>query len=46
MTLTSTNAPGVLEDAGASNPDSSFRYDASLGGYVFNLQTTGFQVGT
>jgi microsomal dipeptidase-like Zn-dependent dipeptidase len=42
----STSAPGVLEDAGSANPDDAFRYDAALGGYIFNLKTTGFQTGT
>lgn len=45
-TRVSTNAAGVPEDAGKSNPDSDFRYDAGLGGYVFNLKTTGFAPGT
>lgn len=42
----STNAPGTLEDAGNSNPDNNFRYDNSLGGYIFNLKTTGYATGT
>ncbi|HEX7956958.1 MAG TPA: PxKF domain-containing protein, partial [Pyrinomonadaceae bacterium] len=45
-TRISTNAAGVPEAAGNSNPDSGFRYDASLGGYVFNLKTTGYAPGT
>ena len=45
-TLVSTNAAGVLEDAGNSNPDFNFRYDAGLGGYVFNLKTTAYAPGT
>jgi hypothetical protein len=44
--LVSKNAAGVPEDAGKSNPDSDFRYDAGLGGYVFNLKTTGYAPGT
>lgn len=40
----STGAPGVLEDSGNSNPDNAFRFAG--GGYVFNLQTTGFAAGT
>ncbi|HWS89144.1 MAG TPA: PQQ-binding-like beta-propeller repeat protein [Pyrinomonadaceae bacterium] len=44
--LVPTGAPGVLEEAGQSNPDFNFRYDASLGGYVFNLKTTGYATGT
>ncbi|HVF57079.1 MAG TPA: DPP IV N-terminal domain-containing protein [Pyrinomonadaceae bacterium] len=45
-TLVSTNAAGVLEDAGKANPDFDFRYDARVGGYVFNLKTTGYAAGT
>ena len=39
---TSTN----FGDSGNANPDFDFRYDASLGGYIFNLQTTGFGTGS
>ena len=46
VTQLSTNAPGTLDDAGNSNPDFDFRYDATLGGYIFNLKTTGFATGT
>jgi hypothetical protein len=42
----STNAAGVLDDAGDSNPDFDFRYDAGTGSYIFNLKTTGFATGT
>ncbi len=45
----STNATAEIQDAGNANPDSDFRYDASLGGsggYIFNLKTTGFSSGT
>jgi hypothetical protein len=45
----STNAPGPVEDSGNANPDSNFRYDATLGGtggYIFNLKTTGLASGT
>jgi hypothetical protein len=31
---------------GNSNPNNVFRYDASLGGYIFNLDTKGLAVGT
>ena len=40
---------GAPEDAGNANPDSDFRFDATLGpsgGYIFNLQTTGLGGGT
>jgi hypothetical protein len=39
---------GAVEDAGNANPDSNFRYDATLGpsgGYIFNLQTSGLRTG-
>lgn len=42
----STSAPGVLEDAGNSNPDNEFRHTASGDAYEFNLKTTGFATGT
>lgn len=41
-----SSASPVLDDAGAANPDFDFRYDASLGGYIFNLKTTGYGTGT
>ena len=28
-------------DSGNANPDSTFRYDASLQGYIFNISTKG-----
>lgn len=40
----SDNAPGVLEDAGNSNPDNNFRFTG--GAYQFNLKTTGYATGT
>ena len=46
VTQLSTNTSGIPEDAGNSNPDGNFRYDASLPGYIFNLQTTGLAAGT
>lgn len=42
----SIQASTEFGDAGNSNPDFDFRYDADLGGYIFNLQTTGFGTGT
>ncbi len=35
-----------VADAGNANPDSDFRFDAALGGYIFNLKTTGLTTGT
>ena len=43
---TSSQASTEFGDAGNSNPDFDFRYDANLGGYIFNLQTTGFGTGS
>ena len=41
---TGTSAP--LDDSGNANPDSDFRYDSALGGYIFNLSLAGYQSGT
>jgi hypothetical protein len=35
-----------LQDAGGSNPNDLFRYDSSIGGYIFNLSTKGLGAGT
>jgi subtilisin-like proprotein convertase family protein len=44
----SSYAPGILEDAGNSNPDDNFRFTNldGTGGYIFNLKTTGLTTGT
>lgn len=42
----SDQAPGVLLDAGNSSPDATFRFDASLAGYIYNLKTTPLASGT
>jgi hypothetical protein len=45
----SNQASTDVEDAGNSNPDSNFRFDATLGGsggYIFNLHTAGLTTGT
>jgi PKD repeat protein len=45
----STQASGPIDDAGQSNPDLDFRYDATLGtggGYILNLSTRGMTTGT
>jgi len=49
--LERVNADGTttqvsLQDAGGSNPGNLFRYDAALGGYIFNLSTKGLGAGT
>ena len=43
---TGSQGSAALEDAGNSNPDFDFRYDQTLGGYIFNLETKGFGTGT
>ncbi len=35
-----------LNSAGHANPNNVFRYDSSLGGYIFNLDTKGLAAGT
>jgi hypothetical protein len=42
----STNTTNAVIDAGDANPDNNFRYDPALGGYIFNLKTTGLATGT
>jgi VCBS repeat protein len=42
--LLSTNAPGLLEDSGAANPDYAFRF--TDGSYIFNLSLAGYAQGT
>jgi hypothetical protein len=37
---------GVVEDAGQANPDQGFRWDAALGGYVYNVATAALATGT
>ena len=46
VTRISDLADGPLDDAGSANPDANFRYDGGLGGYIFNLKTTGLVTGT
>jgi hypothetical protein len=48
VTQISTSTSGAVENAGKSNPDNDFRFDATLGstgGYIFNLKTTGLSTG-
>jgi len=42
--VTATTA--IAEDSGNANPDSAFRYDASLAGYIYNLSTRALNRGT
>jgi hypothetical protein len=46
VTLVSSGASAPLVSAGSANPDQDFRYDASLGGYIFNLKLAGYAPGT
>lgn len=39
------NTTSAVIDSGNANPDSNFRYDSSLGGYIFNLSTRGLAAG-
>lgn len=46
ITQVSTSLIGTLEDSGNANPDNDFRYDSTLGGYIYNLSTKGLATGT
>lgn len=49
LSQVSGTASGSLDDASPANPDSNFRFDASLGtagGYIYNLSTRGLATGT
>jgi hypothetical protein len=46
VTQTSANIPASLDDSGNANPDFDFRYDSALGGYIFNLSTSGYKTGS
>jgi hypothetical protein len=41
-----TASSPLADDSGNANPGSAFRYDAALGGYVYNLSTKGLSRGT
>jgi hypothetical protein len=45
ITRSGGQATGPLDDRGNANPDFDFRYDAALGGYIFNLSTNGLSEG-
>jgi hypothetical protein len=42
----SSQSSTAVDDSGNANPDLDFRYDTSLGGYIFNLKTTGYATGS
>ena len=46
VSLISSVTTGEPADAGNANPDQSFRFDPTLGGYIYNLKTTGYAPGT
>ena len=46
VTLTTTQVSGAPSDTGNANPDSNFRYDSSLTGYIYNLSTKPLTAGT
>ena len=46
LVKTSDASSAAVQDAGNANPDSTFRYDPQLAGYIFNLQTKGLAPGS
>ena len=44
--LDGTASPALADSSGNANPDSAFRYDVELEGYVYNLSTKGLSPGT
>jgi hypothetical protein len=46
VTRVSDDSSGPVADSGRANPDFGFRYDATLGGYIYNLSTKGLSSGT
>jgi hypothetical protein len=49
IVMVSTGVTDTVIDAGNANPDNNFRFDGGLGpmgGYIFNLKTTGLATGT
>ena len=45
LTRPPSGVRAAMDDAGKSNPDGAFRYDASFGGYVFTLSIKGLAAG-
>ena len=45
VTRISSSTLPTLDDTGNANPDSDFRYDSLLQGYIFNLGTKGYNTG-
>lgn len=46
LTKLDNSATTVTDVASSANPDSAFRYDAALGGYIYNYSTRGLSTGT
>jgi hypothetical protein len=46
LTKVDNSASSDVDSASASSADTNFRWDASLGGYIYNLKTTGLTTGT
>lgn len=46
LVKTTDESAVAIADSGNANPDSGFRYDSSLAGYIFNLSTRGLSPGT
>ena len=46
VAMVSSTATTTLLTSGDANPDDNFRYDPTLGGYIFNLKTSGLSTGT
>jgi len=46
LTQVDSSASATVVDTGNANPDSDFRYDSTLRGYIYNLKTTGLAAGT
>jgi hypothetical protein len=45
ISLVGATSTTGADDSGNANPDSNFRYDAGLAGYIFNLSTKGLTIG-
>ncbi len=46
LTKQDSTIPSTTAVASSANPDSTFRYDAQLGGYIYNYGTKGLSTGT
>ena len=46
VTKISNATSGLVDDSGNANPDQDFRYDPTLGGYVYNLSSKPLSTGS